>query len=508
MSNQQAFSLRWNDYSTYIGGAFDSLRYEEDLVDVTLYCEGRRIRAHKMLLSACSSYFKDIFKENPCQHPVIIFKNVRHSDLVSLVEFMYRGEVNVLQDSLQSFLRTAEMLSVRGLAETGITDPQQMHSAVSAHPTSTLAQQILQTQSQNMNSATITTPQSVFITLPTSSPMVSQVKVEPEQIQPSVIPQTNQLLQQQQQQQQQRHSQTFSQPQSTPVQQILSTSQAPLQQQHRFQLKSGHTIAITTIGQRLGMENSPSQLDVNNQPSTALQDLVDSVVSSAQMNRVKHMPNQKETLTSTPTARIVPVAASASFTAEEIETTTGGQSNDAMEMHQQTTQDHEQDATYAELQNADMKLHMTEYINVNDGITTTTTTTTTVDTATATTSGDSGSYTQLESYELACDELPEPSDSDDPIEEGSFEMETDNLGVNGMFPVDEQPKEPKPKATGSTVPGEKKFKCRECDKSFCTWKSLNMHRHIHSGRTECKICGAILSRTANLKRHMKLKHEP
>lgn len=38
------------------------LRSDEELVDVTLSCEGKRIRAHKMLLSACSTYFRDLFK--------------------------------------------------------------------------------------------------------------------------------------------------------------------------------------------------------------------------------------------------------------------------------------------------------------------------------------------------------------------------------------------------------------------------------------------------------------
>ncbi|KAL1400003.1 hypothetical protein pipiens_007790 [Culex pipiens pipiens] len=53
----------------------------------------------------------------------------------------------------------------------------------------------------------------------------------------------------------------------------------------------------------------------------------------------------------------------------------------------------------------------------------------------------------------------------------------------------------------------KKYKCKDCDKSFAAWKSLTMHNHIHKGLTKCPICGAVLSRTANLKRHMKLKHE-
>ncbi|XP_021920177.1 broad-complex core protein isoforms 1/2/3/4/5-like isoform X7 [Zootermopsis nevadensis] len=117
MGTNQQFSLRWNNYLRHITCAFDSLRSDEDLVDVTLSCEGKRIRAHKMLLSACSSYFRDLFKENPCQHPVIIFRNVKFEDLAALVDFMYQGEVNVVQDQLSSFLTTAELLAVQGLSD-------------------------------------------------------------------------------------------------------------------------------------------------------------------------------------------------------------------------------------------------------------------------------------------------------------------------------------------------------------------------------------------------------
>lgn len=62
MGTNQQFSLRWNNYLHHITEAFDTLREDENLVDVTLCCEGRKIKAHKMLLSACSSYFREIFK--------------------------------------------------------------------------------------------------------------------------------------------------------------------------------------------------------------------------------------------------------------------------------------------------------------------------------------------------------------------------------------------------------------------------------------------------------------
>ncbi|XP_033347567.1 broad-complex core protein isoforms 1/2/3/4/5-like [Bombus vosnesenskii] len=74
-----------------------------------------------MLLSACSTYFRDLFKENPCQHPVIISRDVKFDDLVALVDFMYHGEVNVVREQLSSFLTTAELLAVQGLAD-GLVD--------------------------------------------------------------------------------------------------------------------------------------------------------------------------------------------------------------------------------------------------------------------------------------------------------------------------------------------------------------------------------------------------
>ena len=49
--------------------------------------------------------------------PVIVLKDVDFENLKALVEYMYKGEANVPQHMLQSFIRTAESLQIRGLAE-------------------------------------------------------------------------------------------------------------------------------------------------------------------------------------------------------------------------------------------------------------------------------------------------------------------------------------------------------------------------------------------------------
>lgn len=56
-------------------------------------------------------------QENPSKHPIIILKDVPFNHLQAILEFMYAGEVNVSQEQLSAFLKTADRLKVKGLAE-------------------------------------------------------------------------------------------------------------------------------------------------------------------------------------------------------------------------------------------------------------------------------------------------------------------------------------------------------------------------------------------------------
>lgn len=66
------------------------------------------------------------FQQNPCQHPIIILRDVAYVDMSALLSFVYQGEVYVSQDRLTTFLRTAEMLHIKGLTE---QNQQQSHIA-------------------------------------------------------------------------------------------------------------------------------------------------------------------------------------------------------------------------------------------------------------------------------------------------------------------------------------------------------------------------------------------
>jgi len=109
------FCLRWNDFESNISSAFRELREDKDFFDVTLACEDDQIEAHKVILSACSPFFKTVFKRNRHQHPLLYLKGVKFTDLVAVLNFMYHGEVNVAQDELNNFLGIAEELKIKGL---------------------------------------------------------------------------------------------------------------------------------------------------------------------------------------------------------------------------------------------------------------------------------------------------------------------------------------------------------------------------------------------------------
>ncbi|CAH1642183.1 unnamed protein product [Spodoptera littoralis] len=111
----QQFCVRWNSYHTNLQAVFPRLLLTEQFADVTLACESRQLRCHKLVLSACSAYLERLLLQNPCDHPIVLMRDMRFSEMQALVDFMYKGEVNVTQDELPSLLKSAEALQIRGL---------------------------------------------------------------------------------------------------------------------------------------------------------------------------------------------------------------------------------------------------------------------------------------------------------------------------------------------------------------------------------------------------------
>lgn len=139
-AGEEHYSLRWNNHQAHLLRSFEALLHAETLVDVTLVCAERRVRAHKVLLGACSPLFRRIFSENPCKHPVIVLKDFQGWEVQAVVDFMYRGEVSVAQEQLETVIRAGESLQVRGLADQEAAEcGESERSPVGSPPTGTAA---------------------------------------------------------------------------------------------------------------------------------------------------------------------------------------------------------------------------------------------------------------------------------------------------------------------------------------------------------------------------------
>lgn len=157
---KENYSLRWNNHQSHILRAFDALLQTNSLVDVTLVCAERSIRAHKVVLSACSPFFQRVFNDTPCKHPVIVLKDFRGWLVQAIVDFMYRGEISVPQERLQQLIQAGESLQVRGLIDHSLTTT----TTFGPVPITAATPNDYLTQSFQEPSIVTTTP--VFIELP------------------------------------------------------------------------------------------------------------------------------------------------------------------------------------------------------------------------------------------------------------------------------------------------------------------------------------------------------
>ena len=110
--------LQWNDFQDNLRSAFGSLKEDKDFTDVTLACEdGQQVEAHKVILAASSPFFQKLLQRNSHPRPLVFMRGVNAQELEGIVDFLYHGEANVEQDSLDAFLKLADELQLKGLTD-------------------------------------------------------------------------------------------------------------------------------------------------------------------------------------------------------------------------------------------------------------------------------------------------------------------------------------------------------------------------------------------------------
>ena len=125
--------LQWYDFKQNVNNVFERLQSDTDFIDVNLVCEdGQQIQAHKVILAASSPFLDDILQKIKHLHPLIYLKGYHSRVFASILDFLYCGEANVLQEDLDSFLAIADDIKLKGL--TGQTSSDMLEEQEKSKP--------------------------------------------------------------------------------------------------------------------------------------------------------------------------------------------------------------------------------------------------------------------------------------------------------------------------------------------------------------------------------------
>ncbi|XP_067132881.1 longitudinals lacking protein, isoforms H/M/V-like [Centruroides vittatus] len=86
-------------------------------VDVTLMCEGKILKCHKIILSSFSPYFCTLFLENPSNDTVVYLTDLKYKLLKDLIDFMYYGEVQLTLDQMSEFIDAADKFQIKNIVK-------------------------------------------------------------------------------------------------------------------------------------------------------------------------------------------------------------------------------------------------------------------------------------------------------------------------------------------------------------------------------------------------------
>ena len=112
----EKFNLKWNEYHSNWIGSLAKLRANNAFTDVTLISDDKvQFSAHRILLSSCSNVFDFILKDSNQANPLIYLSGITSANLGFILDFIYNGEVNLYQEQLDSFLKSAKQLEIDGL---------------------------------------------------------------------------------------------------------------------------------------------------------------------------------------------------------------------------------------------------------------------------------------------------------------------------------------------------------------------------------------------------------
>ena len=107
--------MKWNEFDNNIRDYLRILRDDQRLFDVTLVTDdGQHIQAHKIILSAGSNFFSDIFLKSNQTNMLIYLKGINSVQLEHHLDFIYNEEASIGQDEVKEFIETGKNLKLKG----------------------------------------------------------------------------------------------------------------------------------------------------------------------------------------------------------------------------------------------------------------------------------------------------------------------------------------------------------------------------------------------------------
>ena len=117
--NPDKLNLDWNTYSDHLREMLHEMMKSKELTDVTLVCDDKiQLKAHKIVLSACSSVFKSIINDLPQNSSVIYLRGIQHQEMESILEFIYLGAATFSVERMGEFLEVAKDLEIKEICKT------------------------------------------------------------------------------------------------------------------------------------------------------------------------------------------------------------------------------------------------------------------------------------------------------------------------------------------------------------------------------------------------------
>ena len=115
---RQQYSFSWANHSQFAPNAFRDLFGVEAFSDVTLACsDGQQLYGHRIILSSCSPFFRNLLLKNPHKNTLIYLKGISSTEMQAILKFIYQGSCEVGVDELKGFLEAGKELLIEGLQE-------------------------------------------------------------------------------------------------------------------------------------------------------------------------------------------------------------------------------------------------------------------------------------------------------------------------------------------------------------------------------------------------------